>query len=417
MGAILALNAPLLYIHLLTIITQCWEVLEQETRFKSYQGYLNTYWPRHTRLMDYIKANQFTEQGDRASIHGVCYVYDIFKNRDTSCSFRCDSPLEEEQCTQLLRQLQSPPTESVVRVLMLQLNLWAELSSEMINVLGLALQVHPHFFETLIWRKKATLGLNLGQMKKERKEALAVEIKEVASSHVLCNMQEPCPLQPTYFTLGSQVIMITKTLPPMILICEYGDLSLSDMLPLGLEMKKNPSIPVKFAEGLLDWKTMFAELRDSDFSDDAYAESPYRYLYPLLRLDLANFRSACCFLQSKYIFLHIRDNIYSKNQSLINIRYEMQVLWTQIRRRLEDFQDSADQLRAAIKFYGMEKSLEDPILVGIKAQSEVLIDQAKRIEAEIREYLSFQSGRLALRESQRSAELAAVSISEAKRGK
>ena len=61
-------------------------------------------------------------------------------------------------------------------------------------------------------------------------------------------------------------------------------------------------------------------------------------------------------------------------------------------------------------------ALQSVVFRNTRTDHDALISEARRLEAEIRDYLQFEVGDLSLRESKKSIELSVSQIQEAKRG-
>ena len=88
-----------------------------------------------------------------------------------------------------------------------------------------------------------------------------------------------------------------------------------------------------------------------------------------------------------------------------------------LRRTLEEAEDCVSQI---FRYLGSEVNLDwskEHSCAGIKADWRTLIDEERRLEAEVRDHMQLRVGNLALEESRRSIELSSSQIQEAKSGK
>lgn len=88
-----------------------------------------------------------------------------------------------------------------------------------------------------------------------------------------------------------------------------------------------------------------------------------------------------------------------------------------LRRTLEEAEDHVSQI---LRYLGSELDLDlskEPSYSSIEADWRSLNDEARRLEAEVRDYMQLQVGNLSLEESRRSIEMSNLQIREAKSGK
>ena len=89
----------------------------------------------------------------------------------------------------------------------------------------------------------------------------------------------------------------------------------------------------------------------------------------------------------------------------------------ELRRTLEDAEDNISGIITYLSHKSDPAWPQEPSYISMNADLKRLIEEARRVEAEARDYMQLQAGKLALEESRRSIELSNVQIRESKRGR
>ena len=140
---------------------------------------------------------------------------------------------------------------------------------------------------------------------------------------------------------------------------------------------------------------------------------------PLLSIEAYRVQDASDDLQGTYIDL-AKNRIWgwdTSDRSHRQLDKALDIQRLNLRRILEEGETHVSQiLRYLLSEVDFDWS-EEPSYVSIKADWRSLIDEARRLEAEVRDYMQLQVGNLSLEESRRSIELSNIQVRESQSGK
>lgn len=148
-------------------------------------------------------------------------------------------------------------------------------------------------------------------------------------------------------------------------------------------------------------------------------------LLPLLQLDIFRLRDLC--LRVRAYFAKVKSPVYVKNDFEITEDHapspktdeapDNLYRWrAELRSIVDQFEDEAEPLTEFVRSQIGEEMTRSSVYFRIQRERDSVLKEARRLEAEIRDYLQVQAGQLSLLESRKSIELSSYQISEGRRG-
>ena len=140
-----------------------------------------------------------------------------------------------------------------------------------------------------------------------------------------------------------------------------------------------------------------------------------RLLLPVFEINLVYLKAACRSGRSSFERLDVRQWLPLTANKYVNAEALLHDEWFRLRRILEDFLDGSDALRRFAQTQGTSADLEDEVFAPFQVESRTVTEEARRLEAEICDYMQYQVGSMALEESKRSIQTSSVRLQEAQR--
>ena len=394
---------------------QCWKDLKAETGFSSYHSYLealNKTGPQFSHLLeDLRRGSRFQSQ----HYFGEILLLDILKDGSTSISLEVQKSAESathfesvrEVSTRLLQNLQSPPENVPVRILLWSTPGWLDRS--IVNALGLVLDVHPFFFESL----------------------------SISRSPILIP-QRPC--RSDHFIIGDTVVTIARKYrpegraPPVLLIAgksslhtrrdndrhDHQENALFDLISeemvespshyRGAINRRSPENPASVSSNYVKLLRKQAVMACGLTLDEGALL--LNSILPLFYLEILRLRIHCEDMRSTLLEIRLRPD---GKLAEVSDRAENNGFW--LRKRLEDLDESKTHF---IKFVGLQDRVEwlnSKTWSSLEEEIKEAIAEARIRDTEFRDCMQIQMGNLSIRESRRSIELSNEQFDEAKRGK
>ena len=407
-------------------VPQCWKDVEAETGFSSYQSFLEACaGPHFSGLLEDLRDDGVFGRFQHQPYFGEIFVLDILKDGSTSISLEARKSAEfailfdsdREASTRLLQNLRSPPENVPARILLWSMLQGNEPSSGIIDALGLGLDVHPFFFESL------------------------------------CQIMSPIrsprkPCRSDHFIIGDTVVAVARKYrpegraPPVLLIA--GKFGLHDRLYDGQQDYQQSSLVKEtFEEEIVESPSHYRGTINRRPPDTlASVSSNYvellrkqalqgcglileedtvllNAILPLLYLEILRLRIHCRNIRTTLLQLRLKTGerrLYSAD--LLQHAYdsaEDDRFW--LRRRLEDLDESKTHIIKFVRSQDGAEWLKDKTWSSQDEDIREAIAEARTCDAEVRDYIQIQIGNLSIQESRKSIQLSNQQIDEAKRGK
>lgn len=393
---------------------QLWKDIQAQTGFDSYQDYLS---PHGQIRSDSFLLREWLLGAKLELEHGLydgydsCYVVDVLAHGDWSpkLSTRCRSTSGVE----LLAALRQPPED--VRGQIVLWKIGNQISPELLERLGLGLQIDPQFFLAVI----EMLGV---RRRWEIHFRRTVDTRPLRSSHVV--------IRRVVATCVRHYPVDKPAAPPIILIagdCNFtktfmyvADQNISKPPPSTLP--KDPIQEDPSASPNPDWLDLYketfstlAENNPENFRRTAAIIAGA--LMPLLHMNCLQIRMQCSQLRRTFLKLQAptdTDNIDDQlvNRTSSNLYHER--LW--LRRSVENAKDEISHFERYVSGEDANYLPDSSAYLNIKQETDQIHNEALRLETEVRDYLQLEVGNLSLEESRKSIELSNHQIQEGKRG-
>lgn len=399
--------------------TQVWKDIEAETGFASCADYLEFYKDvrgdfvyrlREFENMpvDLVTAEKNLPTNQRSSI----VIYDISKkeNLPISLSLRRHCHLG----TELIQALREPSDDVCV-----QLVLWTlqpeSINQEIADTLVMGLKLDLRFLEDL----GAMCQRINKSTRRPRKAFRASQINHVLISETLTTISQGANAVPVLL-----VISLTERF-------EHVERVLAqDIHETPLVHRTAPGEKRPFGEtdinGRMKAGQIFARIVEHFIVQGQSAIPSKAFLLlaatsPLLYYQGHKVRRKYNVLQDTYSEIAVAD-AHQRAFDTSDMKYKdfdkaLDRYRRELRQALEDAEDQASEI---LRYLGSEVSLDcskEPSYMSLKADLKHLIDEARRLETKVRDYMQLQVGNLSLEESRRSIELSNLQIGESRSGK
>ena len=397
---------------------QVWKDLEAETGFTSYADYLEFYKDVRPSYRKWLKKFQrlpkdhlSTETHLTASERSSIVIYDLSEQNDSTVRLilrrHCHSG------TELIQALRQPLGNTCV-----QLVLWffdyRHLNQEMVDALVIGLKLDVKFLEDL---RTVSLAQPRSHIPKTFRTS---QVRSIVGNGTVATV--------------SQNFMADKTKAvPVALVASiiHGDKdknTLEEVLARGDDEeppvhRPPPEESVPFAKPL-DYTLerrgrTYARTVEHFIVQGRDATSTKAFplltaLSPLLYAEAYQIINALNYLQDAYVQIHHQRAITQVKDDLNHYLHGGR---QRLRRTVEVTEDHVDQIFGYLGSQAHSDWSSEPSYTSIRADLRGLIDHARRLETEIRDFMQLQVGNLALEESRRSIELSNSQIREAKSGK
>ena len=394
---------------------QVWKDIKAETGFASYEDYLEFYMDirpgfdsKLVKLRNKMRgARRFGLEWDET----VIYDLSIQENSSIKLSLRCYC----KSGTELIQALRKPPEGVCV-----QLVLWFRTSSlldqEMVDTLGLGLRLNPNDFDyrkrwsppprksgpriKSIFGEQTVAAVSQGFMPDVANEVPVVLVASTSEAHY-------------WHLLASSFVAKYCETPPF---C------------------KSPRVIMPFEEAMGDYFT-------SERAGLVYARAVQNFivqggdvqpnkeslllaaLSPLLYAELCRITYRINEVQARYTDLVFVVSDESGKSRVLqehlnkDLQQDLDKHRLELRRITEVNEDVLGQFSRYLDSEGHSDLTNQPSYVSIVANLRSLIADARRLDAEVRDFKQIQVGDLALEESRKSIELSNAQIREAKSGK
>ena len=397
---------------------QVWKDIKAETGFASYEDYLKFY--KHLRPAFDVKLFNLHRNEERLSKYGSArnetVIYDLWiqETSSTKLSLRCHC----ETGTELIQALREPP-----RGVCVQLVLWLRtdslLNQEMIDTLGLGLRLDlddfdyrkpwsPHPRKSDPWIKSIFGEQTLAAISQSfmRDAANEVPVVLVASDRrgsywdlLISTFLADYYGKPPPFCKSPRLIMpfeksIRMTIPSERAMDEKGALEIAGSA---------------YAQAVQNFIAHGRDVQPTKLSLLLASMSP------LLYAEVCRMRDRINIVQETYTAV-----VFGVSDESRRSRYSQEHLdeqRTELRRITEMNEDILGQFSRYLGSEGHSDLSNQPSYLSVVANLRSLIADARRLEAEVRDFKQIQVGDLSLKESRISIELSNAQIREAKSGK
>ena len=368
---------------------QVWKDIEAETGFASYVDYLESH-PRHFRkLLEDFRKLPVDEAQPRLAI------YDLSKQENLPIG-----PNLRRICssgTELIKALREPPDDVCVQLVVWNF-IYEMLNQEMADALTRGLRLDPEFFEHLRI-----------QGRKDKKH------EPPKHEHVRASELKSVSVNGGGAAISQNFLLGAATTVPVVLVA--GNSILEEMLVLAQESYAIPLLRQDWVNILdLYWTSTVKR-----FIVTARCATPSKALLllaaisPLLYAETCRIGKALKLTKKQYCPI-VRDRSRGSSVSAKQIQH-LEEERLSLRRTVEDAEDEVVRI---FEYLDYEVDVDWSTVssyVSIKADWRSLSDKARRLEAEIRDFMQLQVGSLALEESRKSIDLSNSQIREAKSGK
>ena len=306
--------------------------------------------------------------------------------------------------TNIVTILQQPPANVTVQILLW--NTTDYLSQDVVDALGLGLKLDPRFFRAL-----CTGG---GQNRRHWDPKHVTIAGAVATIVRHSNPDKPDAVP---------VVLIARIIwePELANAAEeeIGDtypfqLSAAETCPVYAPRDKTESNEHQNYTRLLNWC-----LKNEEESVAGVTDLLLRPLIPLIYLDIFRICNFGEVLRHKYERLQRSAEYewhYAGKKELENIHSDMPKDRLRLRAMLEDSEDGLNHLLRYIRSQTCADWPLNKLWLKVEDNLRTTHEEARRLEAQLRDYLQLQVGEWALQESKKSIELSNRQIEEGKRG-
>lgn len=387
---------------------QVWRDLEAETGFASCADYLQCYKDVRPDFRDRLDDFSIYPIDRKQAIPIV--IYDISKkdNLPMNLNFRRQS----RSGTELIQALRQPPANVCV-----QLVLWPfeynSVSQEMADALILGLKLDPQFLDDL--------DVMLKHAPRTRQPFGDSLIKDVFGYDAIATI-----LQDFMPKVSDSVPVLLVAYPRTE---DYREDTFEGILAdIFRRNRRKPPLrrsAIEESRPLVEVGSVARAGREQlyariveDFIVQGRSATPSKAFqmlaaaWPLVYVEASRVREALDSIRRTYDAL-VKDKLWS-DEKLDGTYKNLDRKRLNLRRTLEEAEDRVSQI---LRYLGSELNLDmskEPSYTSIEADWRSLNDEARRLEADVRDYMQLQVGNLSLEESRRSIEISNLQIREAK---
>ena len=411
---------------------QVWKDIEKETGLASYADYLDFYKDVRPDFADRLKAFQelpkdflsaeiHSTEFDRSSID----IYDLSTQEDSTVAVKL-----RHHCyfgTELIHALRAPPKDTCVQLVLWSIPRWSQ-NQEMVEALILGLRLDVGFLaEVDTISSPLPSDLDSDRSNVDKKSFLTPpnlrtfrpsQIKSIVGHGAVCTVSEkfmsdvadPVPVVlvavddgPETQTLRRLLARYKSEQPPFRRPSHKG----SVLPPLNYVSRRE-----KFGKIYVDAVEQFiAQYRNYT------PTKPFQLLAamsPLLHAGGYRITETLKELQDTYS--KMRAPLLNK-EDLDRLGDELRSKREALRRNVEEAEDLVGQ---TFRYLGSETNIDwskETFSLKVRADWKSLVDDARRLETEVRDFMPLQVGDLALQESRNSIELSNLQITVSKKGK
>ena len=380
---------------------QVWKDIEAETGFASYEAYLEYYKDAHpdfeTKLFE-LRHNE-TRFGHISSRWTNTVIYDLSvqENSSTKLSLRCHC----KSGTELINDLRKPPDGVCVQLVFWHRNKIPH-CQEMVDTLGLGLRLDLDDFD---YRGRWTPPPRKSDPR--IKSIFGEQTVAAISQGFMCDVAREVPVvlvassyQGPWDRGGSNSFADYCETPPF---CKASRKIMPFERAQGGSLQESASLNYTLVV-----KNFIVQDRDVQPTKQSLLLAA---ISPLLYAEVTRMTDHINRIHKVYtiVVFKSRDSRFSQ-EDLATDR-------TELRRITEMSEDILAQFSRYIGSEGPSDISNQPSYVSVVANLRSLIADARRLEAEVRDFKQIQIGDLALKESYKSIELSNAQIREAKSGK
>lgn len=304
--------------------------------------------------------------------------------------------------TNIVTNLQQPPANVAVQILLW--NTKDYLSQNAVDALGLGLKLDPRFFRALC--------PGSGQNRRHWDPKYVTIAGAVATIVRQSNPDKPDAVPVVLIARMEWGSEFANALEEEIGDTYSFELSAAETCPAYAD--KTESDAHQNYTRLLKWF-----LKNEEESAAEVTDLLLKPLIPLIYLDIFRIRNLCEVLRHKYERLQRSEEFewhYAGREELEKIHSDMPKDRLRLRAMVED---SEDGLNHFLRYIPSQTSADWPLSkswLKVKGNLRATHEEARRFEAQLRDYLQLQVGEWALQESKKSIELSNRQIEEGKRG-
>ena len=428
---------------------QCWRDVEAETGHSSYKSFLETLpvtGPQYRDLLGMIGMDVYGDQ------FGEVHVFNILEDGGMSIGMKVqglnadrviptsdgNSVSDKHKCTQLLRNLRSPPENTPSRIVVWSLP--RGLHSGLVDAIGLGLKIQPAVFATLV--SKFYQG-HSGYIKSSRRRLgpdyiiIGNSIATVARNYIpnkrvppvlfvvkLHHIEIDLPRLPSDFDEDYDDIIkevLTSEIYGSITLCHAAHRA-SNMRPLeDLAANSSGYLGRGHLDGLSNhvYLNLLSKNVQRGAGVDAQSDGPLlNAILSLLHLQVLYLHAQCEITQEALLMAQRETTQEALLMAQGEQRYYKSLdKWRfELRRKLEDLEESRARFVKFAYLQNAPKWLEEQPWMSQEEEITEAVNKARAQEAEARDYMQLQIGNLSIEESRKSIQLSSQQMSEAKRG-
>ena len=392
-----------------------WRDLEAETGFRTYTEYLEQYTqtrPQYLELLGSLK------ESSSATKPNIVSIYDIQQHDSFPTSFnlraRCASG------TKFLEILPQCPSNACAQ-LVIWPAIWGHrplINHEMLDAVGLSLQVDPKVFESLILKCNER-----GDEVIDLLQAWSLKCQSLSGKYITATITRQ-PLADREDPIKPVVLIVSESQNT------FGNLLLDDSINRGLRNPK-PYRPQSVGEfditdhEALRWAHHYVAIANhylEPFKDSIKSDATaiLLSLLPLLYSSAEQIRRQINVFRAMYEnlvrYICIPPTVGRWSGPIPANTETIDMHRMTLRGAVESFDRLRNNVSAAASLDLGSSSAEESQHKRLSAVYDPLVAEARRLESEVKDHLQLEAGRLAVEESRNSIKLTNMQIQEARRG-
>ena len=425
-----------------------WRNIQAQTGFNSYGEYVQAYKEREDRS-DLEVLKRWIGLATKSHAYNICSIIDVLAHEDSlpQLSIRYHS----EPGYELLAALRQPPKHVCIQVLIWSIPI-LEISSMVLDMVGLGLRIDPQFVLALI--KTLRCNQQAGDSVEIDSFHEAIDNRPLRRNHVV--------IDHAVATFVGQYPFDMPAAAPIILIA--GDISLQDKSDLVLLSQLRDGISDVDFRRAVEQKWDFINVASQSVNESPpftnpsprgnspsvhltlpwVAEGKWGALYkesfnafagynpkftsctaaiiagvlmPMLEMNCFKIKAQSIRLRQRFLALQGRMDKENPNHQLVNYASsELHRARFLLRRSVESSDDDMSHFERYISAEDANYLPESSAYLKIKQESDWIHNEARRLDIEVRDYLQLVVGNLSLEESRKSIEVSNQQILEGKRG-
>lgn len=383
---------------------QVWKDIEAETGFASCADYMEFY--KDIRPDFTARLNQYGAMQKGQDNMTELSIHDLSKQEDSAECLRFRRHCRSG--TELIRRLRDPPGDVCVQIVLWKQFFFPQLFQEMADAVVLGLKLDPQILE------------DLDRLWKDEEDYRTTGFR---TSHV-----QRLVGHGTIATLSQNFITQSVKAVPVLLIATSNRIvgatghKLAQAFAGGGRwmppFSRSTSVHQKISEAQLYAKTVEEFIAQSRFAIPTEAFLLLAAASPLLYNEADQVQKALMDVQSTYHELMRRklDHPSLSDMEHKDLTGNLDIQRLVLRHTLEKGEDHGKQFFRYLCSEIDTDWSKEPSYVNIEADWKSLIEAARRLETEVRDYMQIQVGNLSLEESRRSIELSNIQIRESQSG-